>query len=88
MYITKELHDAICEAGLYGIGVMLICFGAALLLPRVLRAAMRIRKRLKLWIEYRREVYLIRRDLRRYKAAMRVFDKPVRWKEEARNVED
>jgi hypothetical protein len=72
MYISKELHDAICEAGVWGIAITLGAMILAVFIPWVWKRTWYYRARIMLWVRYKRDVH-------RYKAAMRVFDKPVRW---------
>lgn len=74
MYISKQLHDAICEAGLWGIGITLGFLILSALIPWVWRNTWYQRALIVLWFRYRRDVH-------RHKVAMRVFDKPVRWSE-------
>lgn len=90
MYIGLELHNAICNACIWGIGLtmggmLLLC--VLMWMPEKTRffrrrakiEAQYIIKRMKMCVRYYFELAQIRRDARRYKAAMKVFDKPVRW---------
>jgi hypothetical protein len=74
MYISKQLHDAICEAGALGIGITLGVMILLVFIPWAWRKTWYQRALVMLWIRYRRDVH-------RYKAAMKVFDEPVRWSE-------
>lgn len=85
MYISVETRDALCEAGIWGICLMFGTMALAVGLPWLWKKTRFMRRRLMLWIVYRCDMAVIsyrrRRVARRYRAAMKVFDKPVRWRE-------
>ena len=81
--MNAQLHDAICTAGAYGIAVTLIGMALPYILPWIWRKTRFFRMRGRAWVRYRRAIAQIRQDARRYKAAMRVFDEPLKnWREE------
>ena len=85
MYISVEVRDALCEAGVIVCAMFLIAAAIMFIVPWLWQRTRYMRRRLMLWIVYRCDMAVIsyrrRRAHRRYKAAMRVFDKPVRWEE-------
>lgn len=81
MYISEAVRDGLCSAGAVVCAVFLLIGAAAILYPHVARQMRYMRERLKIRVWYFREYARIKRDTRRYKAAMRVFDKPIKWKE-------
>lgn len=85
MYISVEARDALCEAGAIVCAMFLIAAAIVVIVPWIVRKTRlkrrMMRVRLRLWMKYRRDMAQIRRAERRYKAAMKVFEKPVRWEE-------
>ena len=85
MYISAQTRDALCEAGVIVCAMFLIVAAIVVIVPWIARRTRLKRRmmgvRLRLWMKYRRDMAQIKRAERRYKAAMRVFDKPVRWEE-------
>lgn len=85
MYISVQTRDALCEAGAIVCAMFLIAAAIVVIVPWIVRKTRFMRKvlciRLRLWVKYKRDVARIRRAHRRYKAAMKVFEKPVRWEE-------
>lgn len=85
MYISVETRDALCEAGIWGICLMFGTMALAVGLPWLWKKT-RFKRRLlglyiKLWCLKAARYIRCRRAARRYRAAMKVFDKPVRWEE-------
>lgn len=84
-YISVETRDALCEAGIWGICLTLGTMTLACGIPWLWRKTRFKRQRLGLYIKLwwlKAALYIRRRRAaRRFKAAMRVFDKPVRWEE-------
>ena len=85
MYISPEMRDALCNAGAYAIVLIFGTMILAAVLPWLWKRTRYARFRFMMWLKYRLDIAHIRREYRRecrrYKAAMRVFDKPVRWEE-------
>lgn len=85
MYLSPEVHDALCEAGIWGIcltlGTMTLACGIPWLWKRTRFKRQRLGLYIKLWCLKAARYIRRRRAARRYRAAMRVFDKPVRWEE-------
>jgi hypothetical protein len=85
MYISEATRDALCEAGIWGIcltlGTMALACGIPWLWNKTRFKRQRLGFYIKLW--YLKAALYIRRRraLRRMKAAMKVFEKPVRWEE-------
>jgi hypothetical protein len=84
-YISVETRDALCEAGIWGICLTLGTMTLACGIPWIWRKTAIKRRLLGLYIKLfwlkTQQKYRRYRAARRYKAAMRVFDKPVRWSE-------
>lgn len=92
MYISEATHDALCNAGLWGMGIMLGGMVLAVSMPWIMR-------KLKLVSLYvliacdsigiavlrlhtrAKKSALRARDKRRRRIAMKVFENPVRWEE-------
>lgn len=78
MYISTEIHDAICTAGAWAIGIMLavgvVYFMVATVIPRIWENTIFFRMRLAeevLYRRYKRAEKRYRRAARRYKQMLR-----------------
>lgn len=81
MYISKEVHDALCEAGVWACGIMLGTMTLAVVLPWLWKKTRFMRAVLKIKLAYALDMAMLKHQRRiekcRYKAAMKVFDKPL-----------
>lgn len=87
MYISVEVRDALCEAGVIVCAMFLIAAAIMFIVPWAWRRTSFVRGmllvRLRLWVKYRRNIARIRRAHRRFKAAEREYDRLLseRWRE-------
>lgn len=85
MYISEATRDALCEAGIWGIcltlGTMTLACGIPWLWNKTRFKRHLLGLYIKLWCLKAARYIRRRRAVRRYKAAMKVFEKPVRWRE-------
>ena len=85
MYISVEARDALCEAGIWAICLMFGTMALAVGLPWLWQRTRFMREVLEIKIAYGIGMAVLKHRrgvaVRRYRAAMRVFDKPVRWEE-------
>lgn len=81
MYISVETRDALCNAGVTVCFMFFIVVAMLFFVPWFMKRTRYLRCRMRMHVRYRCRIAQIKREERRYKAAMRVFDKPVRWKE-------
>ena len=89
MYISPEMHDIICEMGIWTCGIMLGTIVLAYLFPWLWRKTRFAREVLEIKLAYVIGMAILKHrrrvERRRYKAAMKVFDKPLtRWSDDAR----
>jgi hypothetical protein len=92
MYISEATRDALCEAGIWGIGIVLGGMCLAMAMPWIMRKLKMLSLRvlivcdkiciavLRLLARAKKSAHRAR-DERRYRSAMKVFNHPVRWEE-------
>lgn len=92
MYISEATRDALCEAGLWGIGIVLGGMCLAMAMPWIMRKLKLVSLYilvacdsigiavLRLLARAKKSAHRAR-DERRQRYAMKVFNKPVRWEE-------
>ena len=81
MYISEAVRNGLCNAGAIVLAMFLIFAALVFFIPHIIRETRYIRCRARIRMRYYRKIARIKRDYRRYKAAMRAFDKPIRWRE-------
>lgn len=90
MYISEATHDALCNAGLWGIGIVLGGMCLAVSMPwiirklkiaslRVLIICERICAAVLRLLARTKKASLTARDERRQRIAEKIFERPVRW---------